>query len=359
MPDAFDFGRANAAQREAISTTEGGVLITAGPGTGKTFTLVNRVVYLLDQVGVEPSELFVATFTDKAARELVTRISNELEQRGIHPNVNEMYVGTFHSLALRIIRENLEYTRLKTGFRVLDSFDQAYTVFQNFHRFEAIEDIEVLLPQRSKWYKSGKIASWVNALSEELITPSQLRDDPTVEIIILGRAFEVYRRIMAEQNLLDFAGIQVEALRMLSEYDAVCERYVDQLRYLMVDEYQDTNYIQEQLVFLLGSKRKNICVVGDDDQGLYRFRGATIRNILEFPQHFGDGDCTIIKLAENYRSTPGIVDFYNNWMETTSGAKFKFEWDEYRYEKRIIAAGDPGPDCPSVIKVAGRDDPDE
>lgn len=359
MTEEFDFGEANAAQREAISTTEGGVLITAGPGTGKTFTLVNRVVYLLDQLGVEPSELFVATFTDKAAKELVTRISNELDRRGIRANVNEMYVGTFHSLALRIIKENLEFTRLKTGFRVLDGFDQAYMVFQNYHYFDSIEDIDVLLPQKSKWRKAETITTWVNALAEELITPSELNEDPSLEIRVLSHVYEVYRRVMAEQNLLDFAGIQVEAFRMLQEHEPVRERYADQLRYVMVDEYQDTNFIQEQLVFVLGSRQGNICVVGDDDQGLYRFRGATIRNILEFPEHFNDGNCRVIQLTANYRSTPGIVDFYNNWMETTSGAKFEFEWDDYRYDKRIIAAGNPGPACPTVIKVAGRDDPDE
>lgn len=359
MKPGFNFGLANLAQREAISTTEQGLLIAAGPGTGKTFTLVNRVVYLLDQVGAEASELFVATFTDKAAKELITRISNELDRRGIHANVNEMYVGTFHSLALRIIKENLEFTRLKTGFRVLDSFDQAYMVFQNYHYFETVEDIEVLLPQQGKWRKAETITAWVNALAEELLTPSEMNEDPNIEIKVLGRIYEVYRRVMAEQNLLDFAGIQVEAFRMLKEHEAVRERYTDQLRYLMVDEYQDTNYIQEQLVFLLGSNHKNICVVGDDDQGLYRFRGATIRNILEFPEHFAEGSCKVVQLAENYRSAPGIVDFYNNWMATTSGAKFKFEWDEYRYNKRILAAGDPGPECPTVVKVSGRDDPDE
>ena len=256
------------------------MLITAGPGTGKTFTLVNRVIYLLDQVGVEPPELFVATFTDKAAKELVTRISNELDRRGIRANVNEMYVGTFHSLALRIIKENLEFTRLKTGFRVLDSFDQAYMVFQNYHYFDTIEDIDVLLPQKSKWRKAETITTWVNALAEELITPAELSEDPSLEIKVLSHIYEVYRRVMAEQNLLDFAGIQVEAFRMLQEHEAVRERYTDQLRYVMVDEYQDTNYIQEQLVFLLGSRYNNICVVGDDDQGLYRFRG-------DHPEHPG------------------------------------------------------------------------
>lgn len=359
MSSSFDFGHANDAQRQAIETTEGPVLIIAGPGTGKTFTLVNRVVYLLEQVGVAPEGIFIATFTEKAAKELVTRIADSLDSRHQQVNVNDLYVGTFHSLALRIIKENLEFTRLKTGFRVLDQFDQTYTVFQNFHYFDAIPDIEVLLPRGGRWRKATKICGWVNALAEELVTAKELLDDTSLEMKILGRILQTYNRMMAEQNLLDFAGIQVEALRILEENDIVRTKYIEQLRYLMVDEYQDTNFIQERLIFLLAGDKQNICVVGDDDQGLYRFRGATIRNILQFPQHFEDQSCTIIHLTENYRSTPDIVNFYNSWMEATSGAKFRFEWDDYRFNKEIVAAGNEFPDAPTVIKVSGEDDTEE
>lgn len=127
----------------------------------------------------------------------------------------------------------------------------------------------------------------------------------------------------------------------------------------MVDEYQDTNFIQEQLVFLLAGDRKNICVVGDDDQGLYRFRGATIRNILEFPQKFADGECRIIPLVVNYRSNSDIVDFYNRWMATTDGAKFKFSWDNFRYAKQIEPHERTLLHSPAVVKLASDDDPDE
>ena len=125
----FDFGNANDGQRQAISTTEGPVLITAGPGTGKTYTLVQRAIYLIEEQGVKPEEIFIATFTEKAAKELITRITNELTSRNITVNVNEMYVGTFHSLCLRIIKDHLEYTRLKKNYRLLDTFDQQYLVF--------------------------------------------------------------------------------------------------------------------------------------------------------------------------------------------------------------------------------------
>ena len=123
----FDFGNANDGQRLAISTSDGPVLITAGPGTGKTFTLVQRAIYLIQECGVQPEQILMATFTEKAAKELVTRITNELSKRGILVNINDMYIGTFHSLCLRIIKEHLEYTRLKRNYRTLDAFDQSYT----------------------------------------------------------------------------------------------------------------------------------------------------------------------------------------------------------------------------------------
>ena len=229
MTSTFDFGRANAEQRKAIETTEGPVLIIAAPGTGKTFTLVNRVVYLLSELKIDPESIFVATFTDKAAKELVTRISNALEERNLHVNVNDLYVGTFHSLALRIIKENLEYTRLKTGFRVLDQFDQAYVVFQNFHRFSKIDHIDVLLPQKSKWYKAQKICGWVNALAEELITPEVLATDPGVEGQVLARVYQKYNELLEDQNMLDFAGIQAEALLMLMQVPEVAAKYHEAL----------------------------------------------------------------------------------------------------------------------------------
>ena len=131
----FDFSNANEAQREAISHTFGPLLITAGPGTGKTFTLVQRAVYLIEEQRIQPEQIMIATFTEKAAKEIVTRITNELVKRNISVNINEMYIGTFHSICLRFIKEHLEYTRIKKNYRMLDSFDQQYLIFQNINKF--------------------------------------------------------------------------------------------------------------------------------------------------------------------------------------------------------------------------------
>lgn len=355
----FDYGNANEAQREAINSTNGLVLITAGPGTGKTFTLVKRAVYLIQECGVKPEQIMMATFTEKAAKELITRITNELAKRDISVNVNEMYIGTFHSLCLRIIKENLEFTRLKRNYRLLDTFDQKYLVFRNYYKFKNIDGVDELLSRGGTWKRSDEICNYVNHLSEEMVDVEALQKDTNPEIGTLGKILSVYQEMLEEGNLIDFSTIQTECFRLLKDNQKILEELQNKLQYLMIDEYQDTNYIQEQIVFLIGAKHHNICVVGDDDQGLYRFRGATIRNILEFPYKFQNENCKVIPLVVNYRSNSDIVDFYNEWMSTTSGANFKFEWDKYRYEKQIVPHEKSSIQSPAVVKLFSKDDEDE
>ena len=354
----FDFGNANDRQKEAIQFTEGPVLITAGPGTGKTFTIVQRAIYLIQECGVLPEEIFIATFTEKAAKELVTRITNELAAKDISVNVNEMYVGTFHSLCLRIIKEHLEYSRLKKNYRMLDSFDQQYMVFQNLFRFRNIPNLDGVINAKG-WKLAGEICNYANNLSEELVSPDALREDRDGFVVALGNMLSEYQRLLEEGNLIDFSTIQTECFRILKENPNILGELQEKIKYVMVDEYQDTNYIQEQIIFLLAEKHNNICVVGDDDQGLYRFRGATIRNILEFPFKFEKDQCKVVSLTENYRSDSDIVDFYNKWMLTTSGSKFKFDWDKFRYEKKIVPHEQSIIKSPCVVKLASKDDPDE
>ena len=355
----FDFGNANEGQRRAITAADGPVLITAGPGTGKTYTLVQRTIYLIEECGVKPESIFIATFTEKAAKELVTRITNELSDRGIVANINEMYIGTFHSLCLRILKEHLEYTRLRRNYRLLDAFDQQYMVFQNIYKFRNIDGADIVLPNGGSWKQAGGICGYVNNLSEELVAPEELMADKDSSISAMGRILAAYREILTEDNLMDFSSIQTEAYQLLRDHPDVLAELQAQITHIMVDEYQDTNFIQEQMVFLLAGDRKNICVVGDDDQGLYRFRGATIRNILEFPQKFPAGECRVIPLVINYRSNSDIVDFYNEWMATTDGAKFKFRWDNFRYDKRIEPHEQTALHSPAVVKLSGVEDADE
>lgn len=217
----FDFGHANEGQRRAIETTDGPVLITAGPGTGKTFTLVQRAIYLIQEKGVRPEEIMLATFTEKAAKELITRITNELAARGIVANINEMYIGTFHSLCLRIIKEHLEYTRLKKNFRTLDQFDQSYTVFQNIYRFRGIKNFDTVVSSQGAWKQAGEICGFVNNLSEELIDPAELMADGDIRIAALGEILKVYQEVLTENNLMDFSAIQTEAYWLLTNYPEV------------------------------------------------------------------------------------------------------------------------------------------
>lgn len=347
----FDFKGANEDQIEAITSVDGPLLITAGPGTGKTFTLVMRTLYMILEKGIKPREIMLATFTEKAAKELVTRLSNALLERGVDVDLSEMYIGTFHSICLRIIKENLDRSRMRKGFRIADGFDQQYLVFRNLYRFRKLPDWESFPSANGAWNHSGEVCRFANSLAEELISPDAMLASDDASVRAIAQASKCYQELLSENNWLDFSAIQVEAYRLLTECPDVLDGLRSQVRYLMVDEYQDTNYIQEQISLLLCSGEGNLCVVGDDDQGLYRFRGATIRNILEFPSVFPEGACKVVPLSYNYRSDPEIVRFYNEWMATTNGRKFRFDWGRFRYEKAIRAARPTSAGTAAVAKL--------
>lgn len=350
--------KANPQQLEAILATDGPVLIIAGPGSGKTFTLVERIVYLITHKGVTPESLLVVTFTDKAARELTTRISNRLAELGIQFNLNEMYLGTFHSICLRLLEDYREFTRLKRSFTLFDQFDQQYFLYQRIKDFRELPDAQLVMgdDQTGRWAQSENLLKWLNKVSEEALDAVTLAAAPEVEIRALATCFVKYQELLNEHNSLDFSGIQYEALQLLEKHPEVLARLRERLTHLMVDEYQDTNTIQERILLLLAGERRNLCVVGDDDQGLYRFRGATIRNILEFPALFDEGQCKQVKLTINYRSHPDIIRFYNEWMKEQV-------WDDgtrvFRFAKQIVPREEDFPQIPTAVRLAASDDKDE
>ena len=350
--------KANPQQLEAILATDGPVLIIAGPGSGKTFTLVERIVHLITQKGVAPESLLVVTFTDKAARELTTRISNRLAELDIQFNLNEMYLGTFHSICLRLLEDYREFTRLKRSFTLFDQFDQQYFLYQHIKDFRVLPDAELVMggDQMGRWGQSENLLKWLNKVSEEALDVSALATATEAEIRALATCFAKYQELLNEHNSLDFSGIQYEALKLLEQYQEVLAQLRDKLTYLMVDEYQDTNTIQERILLLLAGDRRNLCVVGDDDQGLYRFRGATIRNILEFPALFEEGQCKQVRLTVNYRSHPDIIRFYNEWMKEQT-------WDDgtraFRFAKQIVPREGEFPDLPTAVRLAASDEKDE
>ncbi len=350
--------KANPQQLEAILATDGPVLIIAGPGSGKTFTLVERIVYLITHKGVAPESLLVVTFTDKAARELTTRISNRLSELDIQFNLNEMYLGTFHSICLRLLEDYREFTRLKRSFTLFDQFDQQYFIYQHIKDFRELPDAELVMgdDQTGRWAQSENLLKWLNKVSEEALDATTLAAAPEPEVRALATCFAKYQDLLHEHNSLDFSGIQFEALQLLEKRPEVLAQLRENLTHLMVDEYQDTNTIQERILLLLAGDRRNLCVVGDDDQGLYRFRGATIRNILEFPALFDDGQCKQVKLTVNYRSHPDIIRFYNEWMKEQV-------WDDgtrvFRFAKQIVPREDDFPDLPTAVRLAASDDKDD
>lgn len=350
--------RANPQQLEAILATDGPVLIIAGPGSGKTFTLVERIVYLITHKGVAPESLLVVTFTDKAARELTTRISNRLAELGIQFNLNEMYLGTFHSICLRLLEDYREFTRLKRSFTLFDQFDQQYFLYQHIKDFRELPDAQLVMgdDQSGRWAQSENLLKWLSKVSEEALDGATLAMAIEPEIRALATCFSKYQELLNEHNSLDFSGIQYEALELLEKRPEVLAQLRERLTYLMVDEYQDTNTIQERILLLLAGERRNLCVVGDDDQGLYRFRGATIRNILEFPALFEVGKCKQVKLTVNYRSHPDIIRFYNEWMKEQI-------WDDgtrvFRFAKQIVPREDNFTDMPTAVRLAATDNKDE
>ncbi|QND83289.1 ATP-dependent DNA helicase UvrD/PcrA [Chromobacterium vaccinii] len=358
-PNPISFqSMANPQQQEAILATDGPVLIIAGPGSGKTFTLVERIVYLITEKGIAPESLLVVTFTDKAARELTTRISNRLTEVGIQFNLNEMYLGTFHSICLRLLEDYQEFTRLKRSFTLFDQFDQQYFLYQRIKAFRELPDAELVMgdDQTGRWAQSENLLKWLNKVSEEALDASTLAVATEAEIRALATCFAKYQELLLEYNSLDFSGIQYEALQLLERRPEVLAQLREKLTHLMVDEYQDTNTIQERILLLLAGERRNLCVVGDDDQGLYRFRGATIRNILEFPALFDDGQCKQVKLTVNYRSHPDIIRFYNEWMKEQA-------WEDgtriFRFSKQIVPREEDFPNLPTAVRLAASDDKDE
>jgi DNA helicase-2/ATP-dependent DNA helicase PcrA len=349
---------ANPQQLEAIHVTDGPVLIIAGPGSGKTFTLVERVVYLITHKGATPESLFVVTFTEKAARELTTRISNRLNELDIKFNLNEMYLGTFHSICLRLLEDHREFTRLKRSFTLFDQFDQQYFLYQRINEFRSILDVQLVMgdDQSGRWAQSEQLMKWLNKVSEEALNVDELALAPDVEVRTLAACFKKYQELVLENNCLDFSGIQYEALQLLEKHPDVLKQVRRKFSYLMVDEYQDTNTIQERILILLMGDRQNLCVVGDDDQGLYRFRGATIRNILEFPSLFDDGKCKRITLSTNYRSHPRIIEFYNWWMQ---GQIWEIGEKSFRFDKSIEPRDGDFPQSATVVRLAASDAKDE
>lgn len=335
----------NEKQLEAVKQIDGPVLILAGPGAGKTKTMIERTAYILNQEGVLPENILLSTFTDKASNELISRISRKIKN---NLDISQMYIGTIHSLCHRIIDENLEYSKLEKNYRIFDDLEQKFFIYSKLKEFEKVEGCKEFFRRNeafTAWQKSGSLQKWVDRVNEERINNTKIYESSNIDIIFLRRVHERYLELLYEENAIDFSNLQYECYTILATNEEILKKYQEKIKYIMIDEYQDTNSIQEKIFFLIAGERKNICVVGDDDQGLYRFRGATVKNILNFQRNFKEGECKRIDLNINYRSNQDIIDFCNRWMDTLN-------WNNWRYEKNIVSGRKDKNSCLGVVKVA-------
>lgn len=361
----FNYENANEQQKQAIKTVKGPVLIIAGPGTGKTSTLVKRIRYMITMKNIKPEEILVATFTEKAAKEIVTRVTNELIKIAPNVNLNDMYIGTFHSICLRLLGEYVEYSGLRPGYSALDEYEQQSFIFKHLSQFSSeIEDYNEMFVEipgkeynRGKWKQAELITQYLNKYREEIVDEAlweQMLESEDVQIRSIAQMVNLYNTLLEEANSLDFCKMQCDTYKMLTRHPETLEDITNKIKYIMVDEYQDTNYIQEQIVLKLKGEEDNVCVVGDDDQGIYRFRGATISNIFNFPKHFADGKCKQITLATNYRSQKEIIDFYNKWMDDAKDyVGGRFQWGNARFAQKIEPMDAHKNEQKAVVKCTG------
>lgn len=344
-------------QQEAIGHTEGPQLIIAGPGSGKTLVLVIRVLNILLQGLADASEILVCTFTKKAAFELRDRISSAAKKLEYTGDLSDLLVGTIHSVSNDFIMKYRHYTPLSNNYEVLDDLTQLLFIFENFNQIIGTEQEGKYLNRwTTRWTAIQSVRNYLNKITEELLDPSELITSADLFVRDIGNAYLAYVAALFEKNRIDFAH-QQKLFHELLHNNKIGNDINSNIKYVMVDEYQDTNYVQEQLMLRLASPNNNICVVGDEDQSLYRFRGATVRNILEFQNHFKK--CRISKLTINYRSHEDIVEAYDKFMNSCDwinpGSQVRF-----RYDKKIIPDSDVKfTDYPAVFSIWGESKKDE
>ena len=303
----------NEQQKEAVLHTEGPLLILAGAGSGKTRVLTHRIAYLIEEKGINPWNILAITFTNKAAGEMRERVDNL-----VGFGSESIWVSTFHSMCVRILRRYIDLLGFDTNFTIYDTDDQK----------TLMKDICKLLQIDTKLFRERSLLAAISQAKNELVTPEEFRIQAQGDFSRqkIASVYEEYEKQMRANNALDFDDLLVKAVQLFQTQADVLDYYQERFRYIMVDEYQDTNTVQFELVRLLSAKYRNLCVVGDDDQSIYKFRGANIRNILDFEQVFPDAK--VIKLEQNYRSTSNILNAANAVIRHNHGRKDKTLWTD-------------------------------
>lgn len=285
----------NPQQKEAVLCTEGPLLVFAGAGSGKTRVITNRIAYLITEKNVKPSDILAVTFTKKAAGEMLERVSSILHE--LDPHIKELpLIGTFHSIGANILRKNPKEVGLTNNFSIYDSDDS-----ENMVKELLLErDIDI------KQIKPSSIMYFIGAAKNDMISPEQFPNNYGGYIEdIVADIYPKYQKQLAIQNSVDFGDLLYLSVKLLEDNENIREAYQEKYKYILIDEYQDTNTAQYRFAKILSEKYKNICVVGDDDQGIYAWRGADIKNIQSFENDFDN--VTVIKLEQNYRSTKNVI----------------------------------------------------
>ncbi len=302
----------NPEQKEAVLHTEGPLLILAGAGSGKTRVLIHRIAWLMEQ-GINPWNIMAITFTNKAAGEMRERVD-----KLVGFGSESVWVATFHSTCVRILRRYIGHLGFDTSFSIYDTDDQK----------SVMKDVCKRLNVDTKIFKERYLLSVISRAKDELVSPleMELAAGTDFQRKRLAEVYKEYQAQLRRNNALDFEDLIVKTVELFQNCPEILESYQERFRYLMVDEYQDTNTAQFKLISLLAGKYRNLCVVGDDDQSIYKFRGANIYNILNFEQVFPDAK--VIKLEQNYRSTQNILNVANEVIRNNRGRKEKRLWTD-------------------------------
>ncbi len=310
----------NEQQKRGVFTTEGPVLLLAGAGSGKTRVLTHRIAYLIENNGVNPWNILAITFTNKAAGEMRERVDQI-----VGFGSESIWVSTFHSTCVRILRRHIDRLGYDTNFTIYDSDDQKSIMREICKRLEI----------DTKIHKERSLLNAISSAKDELISPTEY------ELKVMGdygkrkiaEVYKEYQKTLRNNNALDFDDLIVKTIELFKNCPDVLDLYQNRFRYIMVDEYQDTNTAQFELIRLLAEKYRNLCVVGDDDQSIYKFRGANINNILDFEKLYREA--VVIKLEQNYRSTQTILDAANTVIRNNAERKEKALWTDKGSGSRI------------------------
>ena len=308
----------NPAQLEAVCHTEGPLLILAGAGSGKTRVLTYRIAKLL-QSGVSPYHILAVTFTNKAAQEMKERVG-----KLIGPEAEGIWVATFHATCARILRTDGGFLGLDRNFVIYDTQDQLIVVREVLRELNLSENN----------FDPRAVLATISKAKNELIGPKEYEAqaaDFWSEVV--RKVYPLYQRKLAQNNAVDFDDLIMQTIHLFQEFPAVLAKYQERFRYILVDEYQDTNHAQYTFINLLAAKERNLCVVGDDDQSIYSFRSADIRNILNFERDYPE--VKVVKLEQNYRSTKNILNAANEVIRNNHARKSKTLWTENEEGKKV------------------------